>query len=213
MFCNHQKMNRTQTMVKEQPALKTRKQVGLFGGSFNPVHCAHLLIAEEVGHTLGLQQVQLLPSYQPPHVDAKKTIDAKHRLEMLRLATEDNPFLGIETIELMRKGVSYTFDTIQLLKEKNPETDYFFIIGGDMVAYLPKWYRIDELLNLVQFVGVARENYPRESSYPIIWVDVPTFDISSTLIRQRVQQGASVKYLLPDKVAQYIQAKGLYLND
>ncbi|MFV0559177.1 MAG: nicotinate-nucleotide adenylyltransferase [Enterococcus sp.] len=190
-----------------------KKQVGILGGTFNPVHIAHLIMAEQVGQNLGLDRVFLMPSYQPPHVDTKKTIDAQHRLDMLQLATEDNPFLEIETIELVRGGKSYTYDTMKALTEKNPDTDYYFIIGGDMVEYLPKWYKIDELMQLVNFVGIKRPNYATESPYPIIWVDVPMLDVSSTKIRQKISHGCSVRYLLPDNVINYIQEEGLYQDE
>ena len=170
-------------------------------------------MADQAGKNLGLDEVYLMPSYQPPHVDEKKTIDASHRLKMLELAIADNPFLKIETIELTRKGKSYTYDTMKALTQNNPETDYYFIIGGDMVEYLPKWYKIDELVTMVNFVGIQRTGYTTETPYPVIWVDVPEIDISSTKIRQKIQQGCSVRYLVPDKVIDYIQKEGLYQDE
>lgn len=190
-----------------------RRQVGLLGGNFNPVHMTHLLIADQVGRALGLESVLLMPEFLPPHVDQKKTIAAKDRLAMLERAVADNPLLGIETCELQRQGKSYSYDTIKELKEKNPDVDYYFIIGGDMVAYLPKWYKIDELMQLVQFVGVRRPGYPVTSTYPLIWVDVPSMDLSSTMIRKKVAQGCSVRYYVPEAVREYIMEKGLYLDE
>lgn len=192
---------------------KKRKQVGILGGNFNPVHQAHLVIADQVYHQLGLDRFYLMPSYLPAHVDPKKTIAAEHRLKMLELAIADNPQMAIETIELERKGKSYTYDTIKALKEKNPDTDYYFVIGGDMVEYLPTWHRIDELVELVQFVGVKRPNYGIETPYPVIWVDVPLMEISSTLIRKNVKIGCSIRYLLPPAVEEYIKKEGLYGDD
>ena len=201
-------------LLQEEPLrFQTRKQVGLSGGNFNPVHLAHLVMADQVQNQLGLDKVYLMPTYLPPHVDEKKTISSEHRLAMLELAVADNPCLDIEPIELIRKGKSYTYDTMKALKEANPDTDYYFIIGGDMVEYLPKWHRIDDLLHLVQFVGIRRPNYPTESTYPIIWVDVPQMAISSTLIRQKVKSGCSTRYLLPENVINYIQEKGLYQDE
>lgn len=189
---------------------RKKKQVGLLGGNFNPVHQAHLMIAEQVGQKLGFERVHLLPSFLPPHVDEKKTIDSQMRLEMLELATEDNPHLAIDTRELTRQGKSYTFDTMKELTAKNPDTEYYFIIGGDEVAYLPKWHKIDELVKLVNFVGVKRPGYGLESPYPIIWVDVPQIQLSSSYIRQQVAAGGSIRYLVPEKVREYIYEKGLY---
>lgn len=205
---------RSQVFPQAMPQIfEKRKQVGILGGTFNPVHLVHLVMADQAGKNLGLDEVYLMPSYQPPHVDEKKTIDASHRLKMLELAIADNPFLKIETIELTRKGKSYTYDTMKALTQNNPETDYYFIIGGDMVEYLPKWYKIDELVTMVNFVGIQRTGYTIESPYPVIWVDVPEIDISSTKIRQKIQQGCSVRYLVPDKVIDYIQKEGLYQDE
>ncbi|MGK0551369.1 nicotinate-nucleotide adenylyltransferase [Enterococcus faecalis] len=208
------KAQHPQILVEEAAVQITkRKQVGLLGGNFNPVHLAHLVIADQVQQQLGLDEVYLMPTYLPPHVDEKKTISSKHRLAMLELAVADNPFLKIEPLEIIRKGKSYTYDTMKELTEQHPDVDYYFIIGGDMVEYLPKWYKIDELLQLIQFVGIRRPQYSTVSPYPIIWVDVPQMDISSTFIRQKIKDGCSTRYLLPDSVSQYIQEKGLYLND
>lgn len=190
-----------------------KKQVGLLGGNFNPIHHAHLMIAEQVGQKMGFDEVHLLPSYLPPHVDEKKTIDSEHRLAMVKLAIEDNPFLSVDTRELARKGKSYTFDTMLELTTENPDTEYYFIIGGDEVAYLPKWHRIDELVRIVNFVGVKRAGYAPESPYPIIWVDVPEIQLSSSYIRKQVNQGCSIRYLVPDRVREYIAEEGLYLDE
>lgn len=206
--------SRVQTFTEMEPIRTSpRKQVGILGGTFNPVHIAHLITADQVGKALGLETVALMPSNQPPHQDEKKTIDAVHRLQMLELAIVDNPLLSIEPIELQRAGKSYTYDTMKLLTEQNPDTDYYFIIGGDMVEYLPKWYKIDELMQMVNFVGVRRPNYPTETEYPIIWIDVPLMDVSSTQLRKKIAQGCSVNYLVPPNVVNYIQEKGLYLDE
>lgn len=200
-------------VVVEKETTTKRKAIGLLGGSFNPVHNGHLVVAEAVLESLQLERVDFMPSFLPPHVDPKKTIDAKHRVAMLNLALTDNTRFALELCELMRRGKSYSIDTIKFLKAHNPQNDYYFIIGGDMVEYLPKWKDIDELVKLVHFVGVNRPNYERVSPYPIIYVDVPQLDISSSLIRQKVKAGQSVRYLLPEAVRQYILAEGLYQND
>lgn len=189
-----------------------RKQVGILGGNFNPVHNQHLLIADQVGTALNLEKVYLMPEYLPPHVDEKDTIEAEHRLNMLKLAIADNPLFDIEQAELQRKGKSYTYDTMKVLIAQNPDTDYYFIIGGDMVEYLPKWYKIDELVEMVQFVGVKRPGYTIDTPYPIIWLDAPMMDLSSSLIRKKIAQGCSIRYLVPEAVRNYILEKGLYLE-
>lgn len=191
---------------------QSRKQVGILGGNFNPVHNQHLLIADQVGTALNLEKVYLMPEYLPPHVDEKDTIEAEHRLNMLKLAIADNPLFDIEQAELQRKGKSYTYDTMKALIAQNPDTDYYFIIGGDMVEYLPKWYKIDELVEMVQFVGVKRPGYTIDTPYPIIWLDAPMMDLSSSLIRKKIAQGCSIRYLVPKAVRNYILEKGLYLE-
>ncbi|AYW50304.1 nicotinate-nucleotide adenylyltransferase [Tetragenococcus halophilus] len=209
-----QVMSNVQTFVevKEQRNSK-KKQVGILGGNFNPVHIAHLIMADQVGRSLGLEKVYLMPSNEPPHVDPKETIDVSDRLKMLELAIADNPLLDIEKSEINRQGKSYTYETMKILTKKYPDTDFYFILGGDMVEYLPKWYKVDELMQLVQFVGVKRPNYPTETSYPMIWIDVPDMNISSTDLRKKIAQGCSVNYLLPENVLHYIQEKGLYLDE
>lgn len=189
---------------------KKRKQVGILGGNFNPVHNAHLVVADQVRQQLGLDKVLLMPEYLPPHVDAKGTIAEHHRLKMLELAIEGIEGLEIETIELERKGISYTYDTMLLLNERDPDTDYYFIIGADMVDYLPKWHRIDELVEIVQFVGVQRPRYKAGTSYPVIWVDVPLMDISSSMVRDFVAKGRTPNFMLPKPVLDYIKKEGLY---
>lgn len=189
-----------------------RQRIGLYGGTFNPVHTAHLIMADQVGHTLGLDRVDLMPDSKPPHVDRKTAVAAEYRVAMLKLALADNPYLGLELTEIERGGVSYTYDTIKYLKEQHPENDYYFIIGGDMVDYLPKWYKIDELMKLVNFVAVRRPGAQNTTDYPVIWVDVPLLDISSSDIRARLQRGDSIHYLVPPVVEKYIKEHQLYLD-
>ena len=189
------------TKVELEPEIKNkkRKQVGILGGNFNPVHNAHLVVADQVRQQLGLDKVLLMPEYLPPHVDAKGTIAEHHRLKMLELAIEGIEGLEIETIELERKGISYTYDTMLLLNERDPDTDYYFIIGADMVDYLPKWHRIDELVEIVQFVGVQRPRYK-----------VPLMDISSSMVRDFGAKGRTPNFMLPKPVLDYIKKEGLY---
>ncbi|MBF7094379.1 nicotinate-nucleotide adenylyltransferase [Streptococcus sp. HF-1907] len=200
----------TKVELEEKKRDRNRKQVGILGGNFNPVHNAHLVVADQVRQQLSLDEVLLMPEFTPPHVDKKETIDEKHRLKMLELAIDDVAGLGIETIELDRKGISYTYDTMKLLTERNPDVDYYFIIGADMVDYLPKWHRIDELIQMVQFVGVQRPKYKAGTSYPVIWVDVPLMDISSSMVRSFIKDGRDPNYLLPKTVLDYIKEEGLY---
>ncbi|MDR1521869.1 MAG: nicotinate-nucleotide adenylyltransferase [Streptococcaceae bacterium] len=205
-------MQQTLTWLKTQIYVEKRRQIGILGGNFNPIHNAHLLIADQVAQILGLDGVYLMPEASPPHQETKYTISAEHRLNMIELAISDNPRLGIEMIELQLGGVNYTFDTMKKLTKMNPDVYYFFIIGGDMIEDLPRWYRINELMKLVQFVGVERFGYLKKLPSPLIWVDIPKMEISSTYLRKFIGYGDIPKYLIPDKVYSYIQEKGLYLD-
>ncbi|URZ88153.1 nicotinate-nucleotide adenylyltransferase [Floricoccus penangensis] len=190
------------------------ERIGILGGNFNPVHNAHLFIADQVRQKLKLDKVLLMPEANPPHVDKKKTIDAKYRLDMLELALEDYPDLGIEMIEIERGGISYSYDTMKLLKEKNPRTKYYFIIGQDMVEYLPKWYKIDELMEMVDFIAVRRsKDETLISQYQVTWVDLPFMDISSTFIRKEISDGVIPNFIIPDKLISYIKENNLYKGE
>ncbi|EEW52926.1 nicotinate-nucleotide adenylyltransferase [Limosilactobacillus antri] len=207
--------SKTRPAVEYQPQSESQHQrIGIYGGTFNPVHNAHLLVADQVGHALCLNKVLLMPDAIPPHVDPKSAISADLRRQMLELAIAGNPLLGIEDLELQRGGVSYTYDTMKTLIDRHPDTDYYFIIGGDMVDYLDKWYRIQDLVKLPRFhfVGVRRPHAQNETKYPVVWVDIPEVDISSSDIRTRIRQGQSVNYLLPRSVAAFIKEHHLY-ND
>jgi len=150
-----------------------------------------------------------MPNQEPPHKENKSGIGGDQRLEMVRRAIADNPLFKIQGIELERPGKSYTFETIKLLKEKFDD-QFYFIIGADMIEYLPKWYRIDELVQLITFVGVNRPEYTQKTDYPILYVDTPNIEISSLMIRQRVREGKSIRYFVPESVIEYIEENQLY---
>lgn len=186
------------------------KKVGILGGTFDPPHYGHLLIANEVLQKLNLDEIWFLPNREPPHKEKSNEVTNEERLRMIQLAIQDQPKFKIETIELERQGPSYTYDTMRLLKERDKDIEFYFIIGADMIEYLPNWYKIDELIKLVTFVGVNRPNHEHKTNYPILFVEVPSIGISSSLIRQRLKEGKSVQYLLPESVRLYIKEKGLY---
>lgn len=188
-------------------------KIGIIGGTFNPPHIGHLIIAEHVRDQLGLEKILFMPSYTPPHKKQKKTIDSKHRIAMLEKTVSQNNQFEIDLSEIKRKGKSYTYDTIKALKEVYPDTEFYFIVGADMVEDLPNWHNIDELVSLVQFVAVNRPGYQVSSSYPVIMVDVPDIDISSSDIRQKVNDGCSIKYLVTSETEKYIESEGLYKNE
>ncbi|MBA1434628.1 nicotinate-nucleotide adenylyltransferase [Bombilactobacillus bombi] len=212
----------THTVTKNnllvKPELQTstsgqQKRIGIMGGTFNPPHIGHLMVADQVLNQLGLNKILFIPDATPPHVDQKAAIAVNDRVEMVRRAIIDHRHFELGLMEVNRGGISYTYDTIRALKIAHPENRYYLIIGGDMVNYLPKWYKIDELVKMVQLVGICRKGYEKKSAYPLIWINMPTSDVSSTWIRQTIKHHGSVRYFVPDLVLQYIEEKGLYQDD
>ncbi|MDX8045903.1 nicotinate-nucleotide adenylyltransferase [Gracilibacillus sp. S3-1-1] len=186
------------------------KRVGLFGGTFDPPHYGHLLMAEQAHQQLNLDEVWFIPSYLPPHKSEAKTT-AEDRVEMTKAAIEDNPAFKVNTIEVEREGKSYTLKTIQALKAQYPDYQFYFIIGGDMVEYLPKWHQIDQLIQLITFIGVDRPgSSTKHVVYPVEMIEMPSLDISSTMIRERISAGQSIKYLTPKEVITIINKNSLY---
>lgn len=186
------------------------KKVGILGGTYNPPHIGHLIIANEVKHALGLDEVRLMPTAMPPHKDADNRVTKEQRLEMVKLAVGDAKGITVSSFEVDRGGVSYTFDTMKRLTEEEPDTKFHFIIGGDMIDQLATWHRIDELVELITFVGVNRPGWSSETNYPVQLVDIPEIDLSSTLLRERFQKGGAVTFLMPQAVEAFIREEGLY---
>ncbi|MFP3124613.1 nicotinate-nucleotide adenylyltransferase [Ectobacillus funiculus] len=186
------------------------KRIGIIGGTFDPPHNGHLLIANEVYDALRLDEVWFMPNASPPHKLEKHVTSTHDRVEMLKLAIEGELYFSLCLVELERQGPSYTYDTMLELKEAHPDTSFYFIIGGDMVEYLPKWYRVEGLLALATFVGVTRPGYTLSSPYDIVTLEIPEFSVSSSLIRERFMKGRTTRYLLPEKVQDYIERNGVY---
>lgn len=207
---NQQKILTPEPKLKVASQTLPRHAVGIVGGTFNPVHLGHLVMADQVMCQLKLERILFIPDAEPPHVDHKTTLAAKDRVAMLELAIADHPGFELDLLEIARGGKSYTYDTIVELKKRHPLNDYYLILGADMIDYLKKWYRIDDLAKLVTFVGVKRPGYPTKSQYPVIWVDAPELAISSTKIRNLVKHHCSIRYLVPAAVEKYIAEKGLY---
>ncbi len=191
-----------------------RRKVGLYGGTFDPIHTVHLIVAEQALDALDLEEVWFLPARIPPHKRTKKITADMHRVEMVRRALKGNPRFRINTIELERDAEqpSYTYETIRMLQARHPDVAFYFIIGGDMAAYLPEWYRIDDVIEMVQFVALARPGYAMVNPYMerVIEIEMPQLDVSSTMIREKASAGRSIRYLVPEAVRLYIEEEGLY---
>ena len=186
------------------------KRIGLLGGTFNPPHIGHLLMANEVCVALNLDEVRLMPNATPPHKVVNTDASNEQRLEMVKLAVAPYENLTYESFEIEAGGISYTVDTMKGLREREPEATFYFIIGGDMIDTLHTWDRIEELLEDVQFVGVARPGTASKTKLPVLIVEVPQIDLSSTAIRQRLATGGNLEIILPEPVQTFIREEGLY---
>src|SRR5690625_4586590 len=133
-------------------------RIGIFGGTFDPPHIGHLIMAEEVRYALTLDEIWFIPTNIPPHKQ-KASSTSKHRLAMLEMAIRSNQHFIVNPIEVENENVSYTIDTMTILRKNHPDAEFYFIIGADMVEYLPYWKQVDELFKMVTFVGVQRTNY------------------------------------------------------
>jgi len=188
------------------------RHVGIMGGTFDPVHCGHLLAAEQAREQAGLDEVWFMPTHLPPHKSRDGLTSAAARLEMVELAIADHESFRVTDIELKRKGPSYTYDTIVQLVAQFPECRFSFIIGGDMVKILPNWYRFAELSRMVRFIGLERPGADVEHVFSdnVTFVEMPVWDISSTLIRAKAAAGQSIRYLVPRLVERYIKENRIY---
>lgn len=196
----------------------------IMGGTFDPIHFGHLAAAEEVRQKLSCDKVIFIPSGNPPHKKERTLTDAAHRYAMAAMAVASNLNFEISNIEINRTGYSYTLDTVkQLLGFYGNKVDLIFITGTDAMLEVETWYKVDELLKLCGFVAVTRPGYDKskleqklqelQSKYgsKLYSIDVPGLNISSTEIRKRIEEGKSIKYLVPESVEQYIYTNGLYL--
>ena len=195
-------------------------RLGVLGGTFDPVHVAHLVLGEVAREDLGLDRVLFVPAGQPWRKSGREIAAATDRIAMLRLATAGNSAFGVSTVEMDRDGPSYTEVTLEaLLKEYGKSTELFFVLGRDSLADFPHWHdpqRIAELATLVvadrDAAGVSSELEPALPGIVarLCWVRMPRIDIDSTGIRNRVREGRSIRYRVPDGVASYIEERGLY---
>lgn len=191
--------------------------IGIMGGTFDPIHIAHLIAAEQALALTPLKEVWFLPAYQPPHKEGVPLTASEHRLNMTRLAIDGHARFRMCELEFERRGVSYTVDTALLLRERHPHLQFHWIIGSDMIAYLPKWHKIDELAKLIGFVGLRRPGYgeaerslPRHVRDVLQMADMPQLDISSTDIRRRSAVGLPFRYMVAPPVYDYIKENRLY---
>jgi nicotinate-nucleotide adenylyltransferase len=195
------------------------QRLGILGGTFDPIHHAHLAIADEARVVLRLDQVLFVPAAQQPF-KAQHWTSAAHRLAMVEAAVASNPHFSVSALELQRPGPSYTADTLESLHEIYPDAAFWFILGADALRWLPRWHAIERLSTLTRFAVVDRPTVTLdlaqlEAEQPLLHNRIeriagPHLDISSTEIRARIAAGLPVRYLVPDAVADYIAVHNVY---
>ena len=196
------------------------RNIGIMGGTFDPIHYGHLAIAETARHQLDLEQVIFVPTARPPHKRRQTENDGERRAFMTGLAIAGNPRFALSRIELERGGYSYSVDTVAAFREQlGPEARLWFITGADMILSVQTWVRAEELRQLCYFAAAPRPGFDLGllKRLPAAWqeriqvLEAPLLDISGSLIRQRVAQGRPIRYLLPENVENYILRQGLYV--
>jgi nicotinate-nucleotide adenylyltransferase len=195
-------------------------RVGILGGAFNPPHIGHLVCAQEALLQLALDKVVFVPVGHAPHREVEDDPGAEVRLELVELAIADDDRFESSRIELDRQGPSYTSDTLREMRRNAPDAEHFLILGGDQAAGLPDWHEPEEVLSLATVAVVERVSWTRNAigikiarlkgSERVRYLDMPLIQVSSSAIRSRVATGRPIRYLVPDGVASYVLAHGLY---
>jgi len=199
------------------------ERIGLFGGSFNPIHHGHLIVARSLHEQLSLTRTIFLPSRRPPHKNIDVLAEAHHRAEMVRLAIAGEARFALDDFDLQREGPCYTIDTIGHFRTAHPAAEIHWFIGSDSLMDLPTWHRARELVTLCTIVTAARSGQPvdlapleqafgAETARKLLGnvLKTPVIDISSTDIRRRVALGQSIRYLVPEPVREFIDRNRIY---
>ena len=200
--------------------------LGVLGGTFDPPHIGHLMLAEEARLALSLSQVLFLPAGDPWRKAGRELSPPEHRLAMVRLAVGDDPHYAISTLEIEREGPSYTVETLTALHEQfGLETEFFFIMGADSLADFPHWHQPQRILELARLAVAERperedvaleeglaEDLARAMRERVVWLRMPLIAISASAVRERVRRGVSIRYWVPPPVEEYIRQHGLYVG-
>lgn len=183
----------------------------MLGGSFNPVHVGHLILAEEVAWQFGCERVALVPARQPPHKALRDDPGAQHRLAMLRAAVDGDELFAVDDCELLREGPSYTVDTLRQLRERyRPDGGLYLVIGDDLAQGFTAWREPGTILSLATLIVARRSGRPYDLALPHLRADNSLVPVSSSLVRSRIAQGGAWKRLVPEGARSYIERHGLY---
>lgn len=209
--------------MNQAPKTPNVRRMGILGGTFDPPHLGHLVAAERAMEALALQRVLFIPNGRPPHKEGANVTDGRHRYLMTVLATLEHPAFEVSRIELDRRGPAYTVDTLAALHEHHgPGVEFHFIVGADALLTLGSWRSPEMLLELCHLVGVARPGFDlarvpqvlgelyAKNAERIRLVEIPLLDVAAQTIRQRVADGRSIRFLVPELVRAYIEKHDLY---
>ncbi len=195
-------------------------RIGLLGGTFDPPHVGHLILAAVAADSLALDAVWFVPAGDPPHKRGQAITPVAHRLGMLHLAVAGNALFHISRIDVDRPGPHYSVDMVALARAQRPEAEWFFLVGGDSLRDLPTWHQPQRLLELCSLAVLRRPGAAVDMAHlrdvlpgveqKVIFVDGPGVDISGTAITERVRAGRTIRYMVPDAVRDYILTQGLY---
>ncbi len=194
-------------------------RLGLYGGTFDPIHLGHLILAEQCREACGLDRVWLVVAGSPPHKPGGRT-PVGHRLEMVRIAIAGHPAFAASDIEANRPGPHYSVETLEAIRRDHPDDELFFLIGADSLADLPTWREPERIARLATIVVVNRPGIEEvdparlpdfgTGALPLAWVSIPPVGIASSDLRRRMADGRSIRYMVPRGVEAYIEAHGLY---
>lgn len=198
------------------------KKVGIMGGTFNPIHVGHLMLAENAYAFCGLDEIWFMPSADPPHKTNQNVLEYHHRSQMTELAIEFVPYFKLSNFETLRKEYSYTAETLRLLHEEYPDTEFYFIMGADSLFQIETWYEPHNVMARAVLIVAVREhhsmnemktqiNYLHDKYHAHIeLINMPGIDLSSHFIRERVSKSETIRYFVPENVRQYIYDHHLY---
>lgn len=200
-----------------------KERVGIMGGTFDPIHIGHLILAECAYEQFQLDRVQFLPSGNPPHkTDRTDGATDEERLEMVSLAIRDNPHFSLDAEEMRRSGFSYTSDTLVALRRTHPNAEYYFIIGADSLLSFDSWHEPEIISRNCVLLAAVRDGFSADEMQEktdelrrlygarIHLLHMPNIDVSSTELRNRMQEGRSLRYYIPESVLNYIEQRGIY---